>query len=272
LEIKVYTITDRTFYALKGGWDFRQFPDRATLLPAGRQLLSTMPGVRTWHIGQKAWLGLLPPEQATFSLNATVYYTDGTSAAISAASLGVLEKYAPILVDISNDGRGYSTLNPSKEISKVLATISAPSISFSASVVLVASHGHAPFRREFHFTNSLGGADWLIAYGKGQASEEHSIEEYEQYLPLGYSLQENPQYSAVRRRPRQSFAVSSGYRSKEEREAAKEILHAEKAYIREGDLFVPIILEGGTVQDEPDGDYRHKLSFSYRYAFDKLSL
>jgi hypothetical protein len=271
-EIKVYEMPpSRVFTALKGGWDWRRFPSRASTLPTGTQLLTAMPLQRHFRLGQMAWLAFLAPGNSTYYRQHTIHYDDGTSSSPSTASLGFIYEHAVMAVDISDAALGYSLASPGRRIVRISVRIYQLG-GMDHTIELMPGYADAPFMREFHYTNAAGGSDWIIASGKGQASEEYGSAEYRRYAPAGYGVQDGRQYGTLKARPRQSFTASIGYRSREERDAAKGILEAERAFIREGALLVPITVEGGSFPDPPDGDHRHTFSFSYSYAFDKLGL
>jgi hypothetical protein len=71
---------------------------------------------------------------------------------------------------------------------------------------------------------------------------------------------------------RRKFKVSAGYRSKAERDAARDLTRSEFAFIRENGSYLPINIRSSKYDFQKDGDRRYTLSFEYSYAFEEGGL
>jgi len=134
-------------------------------------------------------------------------------------------------------------------------------------IELVKAYENYPFIREFYFGNSLGGFDSLISYGKAQRTQTYSALQARKYVAYDADLSQGS-YSRHQVESRVAYQVNAGYRTWEEREAAKELLAAAVAFEKVKGKYYPIIIESNQIQDEKEGDHRYTLLFNYRYAFD----
>jgi hypothetical protein len=122
--------------------------------------------------------------------------------------------------------------------------------------------------REFHFSNSLGGFDSLITYGKATPKETISFDESQKFLPHNYQATDF-QFARHNVTGRTEIKLGAGYRSEAERDAAKALLYSEQAYERKNGKILPIVILPKSIKNNPDGDFRFGLEFEYEYAFEQ---
>lgn len=293
-QVDFYEVDTKEVYALKGAWHYTEFPNRNTTLPDGRSILSTMPQSRSYMIGQQAWAWLLIENDTTattISCTGIITYDDATTSAFN-YDFAVPETgpYAIIALPLHKIVSEAKALNTLKEMAKLSFEFfpfsGQPNGNYDFEMVLVFGYDCYANTREFHFANSLGGTDSLIAYGKAQEQEEQDQEEYRQYHQYnyaettlfgdGYYANTYPatarMFGKVVHHTRRRFKVSAGYRSKAERDAARDLLRTEFAFIREGGKMLPINTFSAKTDFEKDGDLRYTLEFEYAYAFEEGGL
>lgn len=253
-------------YALKGGWYFRDFPGRTTLLPTGNKLLTTRPQQnRQFYIGQYEWMWLLPENDGEqILLTITVNFADGSQQQLT-ASYGTTVKYLPVGLPLHDSVHEYSQLNPNDAIT---------TISFAAlgeEITVRNSFESYAFLREFLYANSLGGFDSLVTYGGGELEETITKTRSESFVPFSYGVRFRP-FKAFNAEMLSRQTQRIGYRSRAERDAAKDALLSERIYLREGNGYVPILIAEADITNEPDGDFRYRLEFEFEYAFPNVAI
>lgn len=256
----VYSQSDDRF-ALKAAWNAQTFPNRSTVLPTQNQLLSTRPTTkRAFLIGQFEWMWLLPDTAGEeIDLEIEVTYIDGSTDSITPVNYGTTQLYLPIAIPLHDSLHNYSGLVPGKEIASINFRALGETINTAPNF-----EGFA-FQRELLYINSLGGYDSLITYGQGQRSEEVVKDEAELFLPFNYTANSR-QFATFNVQTQATERLSSGYRTKAERDAALDIIRSNEIYLRNEDAYIPINILGQSITNEQDGDYRYKLDFEFSYA------
>ena len=223
----------------------------------GTTLLSLKPSSRTFFPNQKDWLWLLPFEDAWLDVSFdTGNYTD-------TISFGEAKQYLPVGIPLHEVVSKAMRADPDWQVIKLEV--------LGKKLSLERAYEDLPYIREFHFENCLGGFDSLITYGKGQQTENISFTEAEKYLAHTDTYQEG-EFLRYGITSRKSYKLTIGYRHLEEREAARAILYAAKAFERLNDKFLPLIITSQNVQTEKDGINRYTLAFEYKYAFNHSPL
>ncbi|MGB0521435.1 MAG: hypothetical protein ACPGJS_00675 [Flammeovirgaceae bacterium] len=250
-----------TKYALKATRHFMKYvPDQLPF--SGNQLLSLRPAVRSFLPGQKEWLWLLPnASNQAITVDYTVTTGDGNIKVGDPLNFGSTEKYLPIAIPLQVISDLEYALDSNLQSIQLQV--------LDQELVLQNTFEGLPHVREFHFENTLGGFDSLITYGKAQLTENFTAQTARNYTAFPAM---NREYARHNVEAKQTIRVNMGYRSLEEREAAKALLHAQLAFERVNDQSWPILITSTRIQDEKDGEYRYNLQFDYQYAFDTTPL
>ncbi len=256
-------------YALLGAWQVSAFPNRgANLLPTGNKVMTTRPQVaRSFMIGQYEWLWLLPITDGTsIDLVITVTFDDGNVQVLPTVNYGLTTKYKSIGIPLHDSIHNYSSLDPSKEIVQIQFEALGETLSVKPDFECFT------YIKEFLYLNSLGGFDSLITYGQTQRTEETTKNTAEIARPYNYTTRTR-QYEVFNEQTLATVTVSSGYRSRADRDGAKDIIRSQQVYIRSGEDYLPIFINpDSSISYEQDGDFRYKLDFEFSYANEELGL
>lgn len=247
-------------YALKAAQHFMHF-DQNSLPFNGNKLLSLKPASRSFMPGQNDWIWLLPQQSGQpIALNYTVSLGDG-SFKDGSFNFGTTEKFLPVGIPLHSVFELEYSLDPNLKAIRIQL--------LDQELELLPDFQDLPYTREFYFSNPLGGFDSLLSYGKAQQTESFSAQMARNYT--GFNAIQG-QLSRHNVEAKKSVRLNVGYRSLQDREAAKALLYAQLAFEKVNGQFWPIISTSSRIQDEKDGDFRYTLQFDYDYAFNHSPL
>lgn len=119
----------------------------------------------------------------------------------------------------------------------------------------------------FLYNNSLGGYDTLITTGKKSLTVDVSKEDFENILPVNYTLADK-QSSTFNHQSQDVYTVSTGFISKDEaNRIAHELLMAEDVRIVIGTERVPVVIDTRSSLVFEDDTLLYFVRFSFRIAY-----
>ena len=238
---------------------------------AGRAylLLSRRPTARRIHPDEPIIVQFLALESSTNAdVVLNVVNTDGTTDSYRFAG-------EPILAN-----RVYAIAMPApKNLTKpaVKVTLSIDSSEFTGTKptqVFTTIAKPTPFRQQLYFRNSYGGWDSIACTGKNEefstaTGETFEGQEYAYDPPSGGVVGGNVR--AFNQRATDSFVFRTGYMSKAEHAALRDLLLRNEAYHLSGATLYKLIITNTTFRVHTDDEYLYATEITARYAFDQVA-
>lgn len=268
LDLNNHDVMTQPVYAIKAHTPFELY-DHLAVYP--NRLLSHQPETRKHLPGQHHWLWAMADTNEPFVVEWKALY-DGLP--LESGQVTYQANWAILLP------RGiplHNFWNTKEQPSLIAMEFTFPGTNLPM-VRLERAYEGLPFLREFHFGNMLGGLDNFIAYGKFQREEQLQSTDSKRFLDYDYPARaENlkplqRQFNKHNVLSRVQMTAELGYRTEEEREAAKAIFYSEFAFERRDGKYLPINITSKKAKLNPDGDYRYALQFTYQYAFENHGL
>lgn len=131
-----------------------------------------------------------------------------------------------------------------------------------------------PFRQQLYFRNSYGGWDSIACTGKNEefssaTSETFEGQEYGYAAPSGGVVGGNVR--AFNQRATDSFVFRTGYLSRAEHAALRDLLLRNEAYHLPGATLYKLIITNATFRVHADDEYLYSTEITARYAFDQVA-
>lgn len=249
----------------------------------GSRFLTRQPDPKSVTPDQKEFLYWISAGGQTVStinmeLAATLYFDDNSNATYIIDSVPMSENklyYVPA---------GFKQLNldqqnASKKVVRYELYLKEQNVSgtISPKRTYIVDRSFHPNERHFLFENMLGGFDTLRTTGR--QTDTFDVEKSIEKRPVDHQPDKEQGYYFVNKaRGRNSYEVSTGYKSKEYLDYLRECLKSGHVYLiqednylanyEQGGLFVPVIIEPDSFELYTDEDGIHALTFTYREAFD----
>jgi hypothetical protein len=266
------------FEVLKGGKGWLGFaaglgPDLVyTPLTNEYQILTVKKKTRRVNSQDPLQITILPLVSAgTATLALTATYNDGTTELVN-VDLGALTANAPVVVNISDQVRGYAALQPTKQWVKLQVTITELT---GSELTLFIEPIQSPWQRYFVYENSLGAFDTFCTTGKAGYSESITKTSLNKYQPNIYTT-DQALVGTANHLANGKVAVNTGYLTAAERLAVKDMLLSEKVYEFIGyngqQLLVPVVFNTSEITLHTDGENLQAMTLEYSYAYTEATL
>lgn len=227
------------------------------------QLLTTKPLKRRISTQHPEWAYVFSFVAATTRLQATIHYTDGTTATIS-DMVGTVSLVPGVsYYDISYLRHQYHAITPLKTIASIVLSFEGLS---GEQLTLVPFTPATDQVRAFYYRNSQGGIDSLITTGDFQNTPSYLQVETRNALRLDSSFDE-PQVQTINQEFADKVTVHTGYLPKAELQALSDMKLINWVCEYLNDALIPIKVDSESLKLPSDRENTHATSFSYTYAF-----
>lgn len=264
-------------YVMLAGKTLRNFNEtitRPSFTAAGNHtylFLTTRQLSRKMHWMQNEYMYILPLQNITSAqLTVLITYTDATTHSEPIA-LGNLAQYEGIIMRLADDYLDLNSYNPTKTIQHIELYINA------SSTERIKYQMYEPYTDNqvtLYYANSLGGFDSLICEGATMDKVMYTKQLVNKLSTAAFSL---PDGDMLYNDPviTRKLELSSGYKSKADVMALRDLAVSGKVLMRDGDDFVPFVITNTDGPDWSDEDqtwyFRFEGHLEYREkAFDRV--
>lgn len=264
--------------AIKGSWNWREYPERSTSLPPTIQngVLSYKPFRRKVMRQVPEFVYVLFPFIAEYNVNFVnrlqfqIFYSDGTTRTVIQEFPFDIGANELLIIPVGDDVWQYDNYEPSKEITHIAVRFRYNNSGEFDTITLCELEffePQSPYVRNFYFYNSLGGLDSLITTGESEEEiEELSTEVTEAYLPYNY----NTGFAQFRQSypvHQTNIKVRLGYRKREEYLLALDLLTHKRMFEYVAGRMLPLLVLNSRTAKFQDGVYQYSFELEYQYAF-----